>query len=106
MPLHCTQPSRWLCSLRSGLRLPGHGPQRCSLCVLIGRWSCASACECSGFTGSACWPCSRSASSRDAYSTALSSPPPGTSAHHQFGATYQRVPFTCPSTSDWRSAGS
>jgi hypothetical protein len=53
----------------------------CSLCVLIGRWSCASACGWSGLTGPACWPCSRSASSRGAYSTALSSPSPCTSAH-------------------------
>jgi hypothetical protein len=32
-----TQPNRWLCSVRSGLRLPGHDPQRCSLCVRVVR---------------------------------------------------------------------
>jgi hypothetical protein len=100
-----TQPNRWLCSLRSGLRLPGHDPQRCSLCVLIGRWSCASACGWSDSTGPAWWPCSRSASSRGVYSTALSSPS-RVPAHTTFSTPPTSVcRFTYPSASDWRSAG-
>lgn len=55
--------------------------------------------------GVICCSRSRSASSRDAYSTAVSSSPPGTSAHHHVGAIYQRVPFTCPRAPGWRSAG-